>query len=423
MLFLRNWLFNGSHESFSDNNVSSEEHLCQSDACRAELGLIYVGLNQSADPCHNFYDYVCENFKENHENLDDAYPYVDWDLIASKSFGKEILRVVKNAAIVTNFTSEKQRTYVEYLNHVFDTCMEFYSQNSSAIFQDLRTVVDSLDDATPTELAMQLKRDFMLEGYFSVRVTGASEFPGGPPALVHIETKLPTSYDRIEIEKLWTYAISISPEITHMKNASLYRQKFFELYKKLVNQHVHKNDLESANSVFFGAFEKLDSYPNQNVSAGLLQLSRKIISKNTMIRFKYDVFYLDALLARYGPTARLLIVAQLYSHLAAIESPSDVSDEFGNFNLYPSKRPLNKEDKCLNLLTISPLALIVGKLLINNGFGLPIEQRMRVRRLIGEMKYQLKKSIFEHFVEQDLTAMIGITEGFFKKSLNAYVQV
>uniref|UniRef100_A0A914UXR9 Peptidase M13 C-terminal domain-containing protein n=1 Tax=Plectus sambesii TaxID=2011161 RepID=A0A914UXR9_9BILA len=320
-------------------------------------------------------------------------------MVVARQFGRHIVDSLKNST----------KSGAQYAVRAYNSCLDFHHDLLESRNSNLRAALRQIKATdSPTVFAFHLKRDFMLESFFSVRVTSASEFPGGPPALIHIISKLPTSYDSATTNGYWQTLLDFDTGITQLSKRAQDAEKraFHELWEKLTNLHLTKNALPMSGNIFFASFSKLQTYPNLTLSAALEALSQGIVSRDTMIRFQYDIIYIDGLLSRYPVAAKRVITAQLLQHL--ITNVPDQRETIEQASVFGSKFPLTPEDTCLSFLTTSSLSLVIGASLLDYGTHLPIAERMAIRHLLGEIKESLQESIYSHFVNSDRQTMIGV---------------
>lgn len=392
------------HVNFPQKPTNDSQQLCTSAGCNAEADFIRLGLDESVDPCHDFYQFTCGNFAKNVPHLaPKQYPFYDWDMVVARNFGAQIVDALKNST----------RRGAGYAIRAHNSCVDFHREAVESRNSKLRETLKLMKATTsPTVFLFQLKRDFLLESFLSVRVTAASEFPGGPPALIHITSKLPTKYDPATTESYWQKVLHFDPTIAQLNTIAqdIQKRAFHDLWQKLANLRSNKQTLPMFDNVFFGSFTKLQTYPNHTLSSAVEALSQGIVSKDTMIRFQYDVIYIDGLLSRYPVAAKRVITAQLLEHLITNAPDLQDTDDDEVVSLFGSKFPLTPEDVCVTFLTTSSLSLVIGASLLDHGDHLPIAQRMRIRHLLGEVKESLKEAIFSHFSTSDRVAMIGVLE-------------
>uniref|UniRef100_A0A914UZM4 Peptidase M13 N-terminal domain-containing protein n=1 Tax=Plectus sambesii TaxID=2011161 RepID=A0A914UZM4_9BILA len=82
----------------SQKATNESRQFCASAACDAEADFIRLGLDETADPCDDFFKFSCGNFANNVPHLAaKQYPFYDWDMVVARQFGRHIVDSLKNS--------------------------------------------------------------------------------------------------------------------------------------------------------------------------------------------------------------------------------------------------------------------------------------------------------------------------------------
>ncbi|XP_037288066.2 neprilysin-1 [Rhipicephalus microplus] len=92
---------------------SESTSVCESPACKARADLILASVNISADPCENFYAYVCNGWKDAHPIPEDS-PLVSPFTELTLEVNKDLKEILESLPVVQEARTAREKAAVAY---------------------------------------------------------------------------------------------------------------------------------------------------------------------------------------------------------------------------------------------------------------------------------------------------------------------
>lgn len=114
---------------------------CSTEACKRAAAYIIDGMNATANPCDNFYEYACGGWKEHHSIPESKSRTGTFDLLDEK-MTKEIRQLLSEFNLNTD--TKQSAGAVSYAAFLYQRCMELGNQSNNIGLGYLKTVVKSI---------------------------------------------------------------------------------------------------------------------------------------------------------------------------------------------------------------------------------------------------------------------------------------
>ncbi|XP_050431997.1 neprilysin-1-like isoform X2 [Adelges cooleyi] len=258
-------------ESFDNNAV------CMTKSClKSSVNLIEC-MNDTIDPCEDFYEFACGSFEENHPSFT-ASNENSWDTILTQ----------KASAIVKRFLEEENKENEPEAIHktrkFYQSCLDAVTGKMDKKFNTLKNVwmdigldTDYLDDSVPLDVERVLakyKSNLNLDIFFGLNVYDDPRNSSRTLLVVHQTDVLPYSKNRINIVTDESITVGIP--------------KYIDLYESLVDLMLNRTqrcwnprvqDLLSTSQELYDLSRKLIgvkeySYPNKSYIPEVFTIGR-----------------------------------------------------------------------------------------------------------------------------------------------------
>lgn len=129
----------GANDDVFDNLFPGREFmpraLCESGSCKSRADLILASVNQSADPCQDFYAYVCNRWDEAHpisDDLSSMNPFVE----LRHRVQSELADILENLPVVNEARTAREKAAVAFRSCMDTKAMEEHRMNAvKRVFQ------------------------------------------------------------------------------------------------------------------------------------------------------------------------------------------------------------------------------------------------------------------------------------------------
>lgn len=139
MYFIK--IFNITIYSIVISAAPSAPKPCSTEACKRAAAYIIDGMNATANPCDNFYEYACGGWKEHHSIPESKSRTGTFDLLDEK-MTKEIRQLLSEFNLNTD--TKQSAGAVSYAAFLYQRCMELGNQSNNIGLGYLKTVVKSI---------------------------------------------------------------------------------------------------------------------------------------------------------------------------------------------------------------------------------------------------------------------------------------
>lgn len=124
-----------------DNNLFprrrvSSTSVCESPTCKARAELILASINSSADPCEDFYAYVCNGWKDAHPIPEDS-PFVSPFTEVAQKVNQDLKEILESLPVVPEAKTAREKAAVAY-----NACMKSGSDEPESL-RAVRRVLES----------------------------------------------------------------------------------------------------------------------------------------------------------------------------------------------------------------------------------------------------------------------------------------